>query len=258
MPRSDTPSLSRAQQVLELARPWVLFAAYVTAAVQGWWLLLPPIALVTFLAAFVQLHDAMHGALGLPRRWNDVVIGAAGLLLLKSGHALMATHMRHHGKVLARDDPEGGVVHWRLVRVLLAGPFHVLGNRRRALAIAPRTRTSQLFETGLTVVLLGLAVALAWAASSPAGLIYWGVAALMSGTMALWAGYLPHTLSSTHWLVRVAIWGARAWTPVLTSLAYHDLHHRYPKVPTALLPALAARVGPEIAFADETIHVPPT
>jgi hypothetical protein len=41
---------------------------------------------------------------------------------------------------------------------------------------------------------------------------------------------------------------------VLDSLAYHDLHHRYLRVPTSLLPALATPLGPEVAFADATIH----
>jgi len=265
MPRPDTPwkavadtlVLRRWHRAGELARPWLLLAAFVVVCVERWWLLAPCLALACFLAAFVQLHDAMHRSLGLPPRVNDLVIAASGLLLLKSGHGLLATHMRHHGRVLAKDDPEGGVVHWRLVRVLWAGPFHVLGNRRRALEISPRTRASQLAETGLTVLLLAAAIELQRRWGSPAGLVYWGVAAVLSGTMALWAGYLPHTMSSERPLVRWAAWGARGWTPVLNSLAYHDLHHRFPRVPTALLPALAAQMGPDEAFVDETIHAGP-
>ncbi len=250
---ADTLVLSRRQRAAELARPWLLFGAYVVVCVERWWWLAPPVAVACFLAAFVQLHDAMHRTLGLPRLANEVVLGAAGSLLLKSGHALLATHMRHHGRVLAPDDPEAGVVHWRFWRVLWAGPFHVLGNRRRALSIAPRTRSLQLAETGLTLLLLAGAIEMQRRWGSPAGLIYWAVAAVLSGTMALWAGYLPHTMSSKRALIHAAAWAARGWTPVLDSLAYHDLHHRFPRVPTVLLPALAARMGDE-AFADETIH----
>jgi beta-carotene hydroxylase len=251
---ASTMVLPGAHRAAELVRPWLLLALYVTACAWGWWPLTPLLALGVFLAGFVQLHDAMHRSLGLPRLLNELIIAASGLLLLKSGHALMATHMRHHGRVLAPDDPEAGVVHWRLVRVLWAGPLVVLGNRRRSLQLAPRTRGSQLVETAVTVALLGGAIELE-RLGSPAGLIYWAVAAVMSGTMALWAGYLPHTLSSRQPLLRLAAWLARAWTPILNSLAYHDLHHRFPKVPTSLLPALAAALGPELAFADETVHV---
>ena len=95
---------------------------------------------------------------------------------------------------------------------------------------------------------------MAWRWRSPAGLVYWAVAATMSATMALWAGYLPHRVSSDRPMIRAAAWAARAWTPVVNSLAYHDLHHRCPRVPNALLPALADAVGPEVAFADLTIH----
>jgi fatty acid desaturase len=254
---ADTLVLSSWHRATELARPWLLLAAYVVVCVEGWWPLAPLLALACFLAAFVQLHDAMHRSLGLPRWANELVIGASGMLLLKSGHALLATHMRHHGRVLAKDDPEAGVVHLRFLRVLWAGPFLVLGNRRRALEIAPRTRVSQLAETGLTVFLLAAAIELERRWGSPAGLVYWAVAAMLSGTMALWAGYLPHTLSSRRALIRWAAWAARGWTPVVNSLAYHDLHHRFPRVPTSLLPALAKRMGPDEAFADETIHPGP-
>ncbi len=200
----------------------------------------------------------MHRSYGLPRWANELVLGAAGLLLLKSGHALRATHLRHHGRVLAHDDPEGGVVHWRLGRVLFAGPFHILGNRRRSLVIAPRTWKAQALETLLTLVIIVAAFEVLRRWGSPAGMIYWAVAAVLSGTMALWAGYLPHTLPSRHPLLRWASWASRAWTPVLSSLAFHDLHHRHPKVPTAAPARLAARPGPEEAGADVTIHPRPT
>jgi fatty acid desaturase len=240
----------------EIARPWVFLAAFAAVCSRGWWPLAPLLALGCFLASFTLLHDAMHRAIGLPKLANELVIAVAGLLLLKSGHGLRATHLRHHGQVLALDDPEAGVVHWKFARVLWAGPFLILGNRRRAFQIAPRTALEQVVETLLTALLLGFAILLAWHWGSPAGLIYWGVAAAMSATMALWAGYLPHRVPSTHPMIRAAAWAARAWTPVINSLAYHDLHHRCPRVPTARLPALADAVGPEVAFADATIHQP--
>jgi fatty acid desaturase len=34
---------------------------------------------------------------------------------------------------------------------------------------------------------------------------------------------------------------AQIWTPVISSFAFHHLHHAFPKVPTALLPVLAVR-----------------
>ncbi len=248
--------LSTWARAFDLARPACLLALYVLVCARGYWLLAPPIAFVCFLSGFVLTHDAMHHALGLPKLANEVVLALAGALMLKSGHGLRATHLRHHGRVLERDDPEGGVVHWTLGRVLWAGPFAVLGNRRRAIALDPRSRGLQLLETLGNVAAFALMVWIAWGWRSPAGLIYFGAVVLLSSTLSLWAAYLPHVMHSDHPLIRVAAWGAHAWTPVLNSLAYHDLHHRCPKVATALLPALAAKVGPEVAFADHTIYDP--
>ncbi len=246
--------LSPVLLAIELARPWLLFILYLVVCARGWWLIALPLAVGCFLAAFVQLHDAMHGALWLPRRMNDVVIAASGLLLLKAGHGLRATHLRHHSRPLAHDDPEGRVVHWPFWRVVLAGPFHILGMRGNALVLAPRTAREQLSENAATLALAIVAMVLAWR-GDPAGLIYCGVAALMTSTMAIWAAYIPHSLSSRQFFVRAAAWASRAWTPVLNSFAYHHLHHRYAKVPTILLPQLARAVGPEIALADETLHL---
>jgi fatty acid desaturase len=59
--------------------------------------------------------------------------------------------------------------------------------------------------------------------------------------MPIWAAYLPHRLAAIHPAVRAAGRLAQVWTPIVTSFAFHHLHHRYPKVPTALLPLLSRR-----------------
>ena len=76
-----------------------------------------------------------------------------------------------------------------------------------------------------------------------AGLAYWGVAAAVSATMPLWAAYIPHRLAPKAPAVRTAARLAQFWTPMLTSFAYHHVHHAHPKVPTALLPQIARAVG---------------
>jgi fatty acid desaturase len=233
------PRLTSGQRAMELVRPWVLFAVYVVlAACPQWWLAVP-VAAVTCLAAFVQMHDAIHASLGLSRRANDVVLFLSGLLLLKSGHALRATHLRHHGRCLGEDDPEGAPARWPLHRVLLRGPFHILGLRIDAVRIAPRTRAIQVIETLATIAALLAAVLLYESPGSSAGLVYWGVAAAISSLMPVWAAYLPHRLAPEHPAVRAGGRLAQAWTPILTSFSFHHAHHRFPKVPTALLPAVA-------------------
>src|SRR5262249_12376275 len=83
-----------------------------------------------------------------------------------------------------------------------------------------------------------------------AGVLYWAVAAGISAAMPLWAAYLPHRLAPKNPAIRAAAKLAQLWTPVISSFAYHHVHHRFPKVPTALLPTIADRLGEEDALAD--------
>lgn len=235
--------LEATQQAIELLRPWLLFALYAITAAKGWWLMAIPLAAATCLAAFIQMHDAIHRSLGLSRKSHDLLILASGLLLLKNGHGLQITHLRHHGRCLQDDDPEGVCATWPFYRVLFAGPLHVFNMRFYALRRASHTRSYQIIETLVTVCLLFLAVALYVIFKSPVGLVYWAVAASLSATIPIWAAYLPHRLAPAHPAVRSAGRLAQVWTPVVSSFAFHHLHHAFPKVPTALLPVLASRVG---------------
>ena len=236
--------LTPAQRRIELARPWVLLLGYVAAALAGWWWLAVPLAVVVCLAAFVQMHDAMHNSLGLAKRTNKRVLTLSGLLILKSGHGLQVTHLRHHGRCLTEADPEGAPVNWSFGRVLWQGPWHTLMLRRESLRMAPNTRHIQLLETGLTLALLVGFGVLYWATGSVVGLVYWGVAFMMSATMPIWASYVPHHVSARNPVGRAAAAVAQAWTPITASFAFHHLHHHYPRVPTALLYRAAAELPP--------------
>jgi len=233
--------LRPAQIAVELLRPWLLFALYVMASTEGWWLLAVPLAFATCLAAFIQMHDSIHRSLGVSKRSHELILSASGLLLLKSGHGLQITHLRHHGRCLKADDPEGVCATWPFYRVLLEGPLHIFTMRFYAFKRASHTRRFQIAETLATVGLLILAVALYFVLKSPVGLVYWDVAASLSATLPIWAAYLPHRLAPEHPAVRSAGKIAQIWTPAVSSFAYHHLHHAFPKVPTALLPVLAKR-----------------
>ncbi|MDB4930626.1 MAG: hypothetical protein JWM10_3110 [Myxococcaceae bacterium] len=240
--------LTRAQLAVELARPWALFALFAALASRHLWWFAVPVAGVTALAAFVQMHDAMHASLGLSRRANHVVLTLSGLLLLKSGHGLQVTHLRHHGRCLRADDPEGAPATWALPRVLFAGPFHAAALRLHGLRIAPHTRGVQLAETAATALVLAGAVALYAAGVSALGLVYWAVAAAASATMPLWAAYVPHHLAPRNPARLAAARLARFWTPVVSSFAFHHVHHAHPKVPTALLAEAARAMGPDAQY----------
>lgn len=240
----ETPlQLTTVQRTIELLRPWILLGFYLLAAAKGWWWLAVPLAVAMCLAAFVQMHDAIHRSLGISKAAHDFVLLTSGLLLLKNGHGLQVTHLRHHGRCLKDDDPEGVCATWPFYRVMLEGPFHIFGMRFYALRRASHTMRFQVLETVATLVVLAIVVGMYFFFGSYIGLVYWAVAASLSATIPIWAAYLPHRLAPEHPAVRSAGRIAQVWTPVISSFAYHHLHHAQPKVPTALLAAAARRTG---------------
>jgi len=93
------------------------------------------------------------------------------------------------------------------------------------------------------ILSLILMVGLYFIGGSSIGLVYWIVAASLSATIPIWAAYLPHRLAPENPAVRSAGRIAQIWTPVISSFAYHHLHHAQPKVPTALLSVAARRTS---------------
>lgn len=245
--------LSATQRFIEVIRPWVLLSIYLLFALKQWWWLAVPLAAITCLAGFVQMHDTIHNALGLSKKTNNFLLSASGLLLLKSGHALKITHLRHHGQCLSDNDPEGAPARWTLKQVFLNGPYHILALRFASLKMAPHTRNIQLLETGITLLLLAGFITIYLLTGSPAGLVYWAVAFLLSCLMPLWASYIPHRMAAKHPVRTATVKMARIWTPIISSFAFHHLHHTFPKVPTALLPD-AARLHPEVEEEDHDHH----
>ncbi len=152
---------------------------------------------------------------------------------------MQVMHLRHHGRCLKHDDPEGVCATWPFYRVLLEGPLHIFAMRFYSYKTGKNLRRFQIGETAATVLLIFAAVALYYFFVSLAGIVYWIVAALLSATIPVWAAYIPHRLAPENPAVRSAGNIAQIWTPVISSFAYHHLNHAFPKVPTALLPILA-------------------
>lgn len=241
------------RQITEVLRPWVLLGSYIVfAQLHIWWLAIPA-ATFTILAGFVQMHDTIHNALGLSKQANERLLTLSALLLLKSGHSLKITHLRHHGQCLSEDDPEGAPAMWTLKQVFLNGPYHILSLRLASLRIAPKTKRIQLTETIITVFILLAFIALYYFTGSITGLVYWAIAFVLSSLMPLWASYIPHRMATRNPARLTGAKLARVWTPIISSFAFHHLHHTYPSVPTALLP-VAARELPEPEEDDHHHH----
>jgi fatty acid desaturase len=234
-----TYTLTRLQLVVELSRPWLLFLTYIVLSLNAYWWLAIPVAVATGFSAFVQMHDSIHNALGISKKWTAFFLSASALLILKSGHGLKVTHLRHHGQCLSDNDPEGEPAKWTLRKVFINGPYHIFTLRHSSLQMSPNTKGIQLLETAITVLILIGFIGLYVFTGSLSGLVYWGVAFVLSSLMPLWASYIPHHLAPRNPARLIGVKLARVWTPLISSFAYHHFHHTYPKIPTALLPVVA-------------------
>lgn len=227
-------------RALDLARPLVLLAAFVGVHrwLGTWWSI--PVAFACVLAASVLVHDLIHDALSFGGRRNDVLLSAYALFLLKSGHALRRLHLEHHKHCLGDGDLEGGVVHIPTWRLLVTGPWLALQARVHSWKAERRARTWQAVETFLDVLLTVALVASFARTGNTAPLVFLGAVVSVTVTVPILGAKIPHLLPE-QWprLVRFLRPFAGRLTPAASSLLFHELHHRRPRLPAALLPANA-------------------
>jgi fatty acid desaturase len=189
-------------------------------------------AVLVFLAGFSFTHDLAHGALGVPRRLNEVALALAAMTNLIPGHAMRRLHARHHARPLAADDVEGEGATMTWWQALAIGPRNALRYRWEGLTTTRGTeRAWVLAETGLSAVLVALIVV----GRQPAGLTWVVTCLALQATMSLWASHLPHRPPAL--LVRLARHLEWTRSAVVASFLHHDAHHRRPWVPCGALAA---------------------
>lgn len=192
------------------------------------WRVAVPASLALYLGAFSFTHDVAHGALRLPRRWNEWLLSVGALPMLVSGHTMRLMHLRHHARPLACDDLEGEGAATTLGRAVVLGPSNALRLRVEGWRAANgRERRWMAVEMGLAVGLALVAVAF------PAGRVWLAVCLGLQLTASAWASHLPH--HPPRLLARIA--RRLAWTRSATvlSFVFHGEHHAHPKVPCAEL-----------------------
>jgi len=181
-------------------------------------------SLALFFATFSLTHDLAHGALGLPRRVNELALCVSGLLMLTSGHAMRIMHLRHHGG--RPDDIEGTGARLSAWRALLVGPGNAIALRRAGFRLARGVQMR--WQIGETLVNVGTVV-LAIATGSRALLVYVAVATVLQCTLSFWGAHLPHNIPA--WIVTLARPFTFTRSPTILNLLYHDAHHENPNTP---------------------------
>ena len=187
-------------------------------------------ALALHLAVFALTHDLAHGALGIPRRLNELALSLASLPMLVAGHGMRLMHLRHHRRPLAADDVEGVGATMPLWRAVLAGPFNAAQYRVEGFRAARQTDCGWLVVETLAALVL---TSIALASRTTVGAAWVLVNVVMQLTATAWASHLPHRPP------RVLVTLARAleWTrsAVVSSFLHHDKHHRSPWIPCGQL-----------------------
>jgi beta-carotene hydroxylase len=231
------------QRRLALARPFLGVAVYGLAAYAHLWWLTPFLVFLIFVAVVTVTHDVVHGSLGLSRRQTEWALFATGAVLLESGHAYRATHLRHHLVFPAPNDPEGDPARLSLIRAIFCGPLFLPrlwcwayaqtkpGAAQRRWLIVEAAWALNVIVGGVCLLPL-----------TPALLLYASLAIVGSWVYPLLTVHLPHRhygetpLTQTHTL--------RGWIiPALfLELTYHLEHHLYPEVPSHNLPELSRRL----------------
>jgi beta-carotene hydroxylase len=236
---------TRSQRRIALARPFLGVAAYALAAHAGLWWLTPFLVFLIFVAVVTVTHDVVHGSLGLSRRQTEWALFALGAVLLESGHAYRATHLRHHSVFPGPDDPEGDPARSSLLKAILWGPLFLPRLWCWAYARSKPGGTQRRWLVAEAAWALAAPVVGLWLLpSTPAPLVYVALAVVGSWVYPLLTVHLPHRhygdtpLSQTHTL------RGRIIPALFLELTYHLEHHLYPEVPSHNLPALSWRLDP--------------
>jgi beta-carotene hydroxylase len=249
LPRLDTLgrdllTTTRRQRWLACARPVLGVAAYAIAAWLGWWWAMPLIVFLIFVAIVTVTHDVVHGSLGLGPRQTEWALFFFGAVLLESGHAYRATHLRHHRVFPGPDDLEGDPARMTFWGAVLHGPLFL-----------PRLWWWALRRSHAAGQQCWLLAEAAWALAAPAAgillwprtpavLVYCVLAVVGSWVYPLLTVYLPHHDYGTTPLTQTSSLRGRLIPALFLELTYHLEHHLYPSVPSHHLPELSRRLDP--------------
>jgi beta-carotene hydroxylase len=254
----DLLSTTPRQRRLALARPFVGVAVYGLAAYAHIWWLTPFLVFLIFVAVVTLTHDIVHGSLGLSRGQTDWALFATGAVLLESGHAYRATHLRHHLVFPARNDPEGDPARLTLIGAILCGPLFLPRLWCWAFAQTKRGRAQRCWLIVEAAWALGVIVVGYWLLPlTPAVLLYAALAIVGSWVYPLLTVHLPHRHYGDTPLTQTHTLRGRIIPALFLELTYHLEHHLYPEVPSHNLPELSRRLDGTLRQAGvRPRHVP--
>lgn len=238
----DLAQVPRWQFAVEIALPlpWLALSLWLYAG--AFWPLGLAASFVFFLCCLRLNHEAIHGNLGLARRWDHGIMHGLSALMLGSNHADAFCHLKHHADTLGADDHEGHCSSMRFWEVIAYGPrFPVDLNRACWREGGTRWRRRMLLDWACVAV-FATAVLLA---GPPALKLHLAAMALGQCLTAFFAVWITHQGTEASGLAGRSQRGLVARLAYL--MFYHREHHLFPRVPVSRLPELAARLDGQVA-----------
>ena len=212
---------------------------------------------------YVLQHDCGHASLFSARRANDLAGYGLSVFTLTPFRAMQYNHNRHHAQLGDLDARETGEIHTLTLREWqAASPLQRITYRlyRNPLLMLPlgglmtyviRYRwpknAAHVGVIGIVLhnALILLWLAAIWAAAGEYGLLLYLGTVFVAGTTGVFCVYLQHNFEDTYWDRRpdysvrdASLHGSSAldlgwWFDLATcNIAYHDLHHFNPRIPS--------------------------
>ncbi len=192
-----------------------------------------------FLIGLRIVHNAFHGALGLPGWATDLVLWVMSAVMLGSMHAVRFNHLRHHAHLLDEEDLEGRSATMSAPAALAFGPaFPVLLHAtawKHGGARLRRMIAGQLAVNGLS---LGLVFGVLRIPVLEYHLAAMAFGHCLTAFFAVWT--VHHHCDREHFIARTL--RNRIKNALTFNMFLHIEHHLYPRVPTCHLPRLSARI----------------
>ena len=212
---------------------------------------------------YVLQHDCGHHALFSARHVNDLAGYLLSTFTLTPYRAMQINHNAHHAHVGDLDARATGEIQtmtlaeWRaagpkarLRYRLYRNPFLMLplgGILTYAVLYRWPRNAARIGRGGIIAqnAILALWLGLVWWAGSGRGFALYGLTVLVAGSVGVFCVYLQHNFDGTRWdrpprhdIRQASLHGSSAldlgwWFDLATAnIAYHDLHHFNPRIPS--------------------------
>lgn len=235
----DLVSYERWEIVKELFLPVPWLVMSLTSAYYQFYLLSVICAFYFFLTSLRVSHNAFHYALGLPRRFTDIIMLVQSMLMLGSLHAVQCTHLLHHKHCMTNEDIEGKVAKQKIWTVLIKGPLFPLAIHYYALKYAKRNKLGWIYSEILLNAIIIISVFFVldiFILKLHFTLMLAGYC--FSAFFAVWT--VHRKCAQNKYSIRTL--RGKFKNLLFYNMFFHLEHHLFPGVPTCHLPQLAKRI----------------